>query len=117
MKNIKLDKIWKVRTVKDYPEAKNHLLVGKVVEVNSSFVMLKCRTYHFGRNVNQLRDIHCGNVELRIVPWERIELVNLIDGDFDYKKAELVKDEHGNMVIKSDGIECVIFGTNDNKMF
>ncbi|MFI4910375.1 MAG: hypothetical protein ACIAQZ_01770 [Sedimentisphaeraceae bacterium JB056] len=117
MKNLKLEKIWKIRTVKDYPEAKNHIFVGKVVEINSSYVMLKCRTYHFGRSVNQPRDIHCGHVEIRLVPWGRIELVNLVDENFDYKKAELVKDEHNNIVIRSGDLDCVIYGTNDNRVF
>ncbi len=117
MKNAKLEKIWKIRTVKDYPEAKNHIFIGKVVEMNSSYVMLECRTYHFGRNVNMPRDIHCGNVEIRIVPWNRIELVNLLDEKFDYKKAELVKEDNGNICLKSGDLSCLIYGSNDSRVF
>lgn len=117
MKNVKLEKIWKLRTVKDYPGAKNHVFVGKVVEINSSFVMLDCRTYHFGKNVNLPRDVHCGDVELRMVPWSRIELVNLIDENFDYKKAEVIKDDKGNICLKAGLLRCVLYGTNDSRVF
>ena len=117
VKNLKLDKIWKLRVVKEYPEAKNHLFIGKVVELNTSYVLLDCRTYHFGRNVNLPRDIHCGNVELRLVPWGRVELVNLINENFDYKSAELDKDEHNTIVLVSGVISCLIYGTNDSRIF
>ncbi len=116
MKNTKLEKIWKIRTVKDYPEAKNHLLIGKVVEMNSSYVMIRCRTYHFGKNAT-IPNIHCGNVETRIIPWSRIELVNLIDEAFDYKNAELIKDEAGNICLKSGDLSCLIYGSNDSRAF
>jgi len=116
MKDAKLEKIWKIRTVKDYPEAKNHIFIGKVVEMNSSYVMLQCRTFHFGKNVT-IPHIQCGSVELRIVPWNRIELVNLIDEGFDYKKAELVKEDNGSVCLKSGKISCLICGSNDSRVF
>ena len=53
-------RIWKVRTVKDYPEAHNHLFIGQVLQVTESYVRLDCRTYHFGRVVNSVKDIKVG---------------------------------------------------------
>ena len=37
------NKIWKIRTIKNYPDAHNHLLVGKVLEITDSYVCIHCR--------------------------------------------------------------------------
>ena len=117
MKEMMLEKIWKLRTVKDYPEAKNHIFVGKAVEITDSYVVLDCRTYHFGRTVNQPRDIRVGAVEFRVIPWGRIELVNLLDKDFDYKKPKIVKDENGTISLKSGSTICTLYRANDSRVF
>ena len=66
----------KIRTIKNYPDAHNHLLVGKVLEITDSYVRLHCRTYHFGRVINSPKDILIGGVMVRVVPWSRIEIIN-----------------------------------------
>ena len=43
-------KIWKIRTVKEYTDAHNHILVGRVLAITDSYVRLHCRSYHFGKN-------------------------------------------------------------------
>ena len=37
-------KIWKIRTVKAYPEAHNHIIIGHVLERTDSYVRLDCKT-------------------------------------------------------------------------
>ena len=51
------DKIWKIRTIKSYPEATNHLLVGRVLDITDSYVRLHCKTYHFNGPVAEPEDI------------------------------------------------------------
>jgi hypothetical protein len=31
-------KVWKIRTIKNYPEAHNHLLAGEVLEITDSYI-------------------------------------------------------------------------------
>ena len=33
-------KIWKIRTVKNYPEAHNHLLIGEVLEIEKYYELI-----------------------------------------------------------------------------
>lgn len=89
MDTEKSKKIWKIRTVKNYPEAHNHVFVGEVLEVKDSYIKLNCRTFHFGRNVNAPKDIRVGNIGIRIIPWNRVEIINDLEPTFNYKEAQL----------------------------
>ena len=95
-------KIWKIRTIKNYPDAHNHILVGKVLEITDSYVRLRCRTYHFGRLINKPEDIQIGNLMVRVVPWSRIEIINEMPPMFDYRRNTLIADKEGE-VLFSDG--------------
>ncbi len=95
-------RIWKIRTIKNYPEAHNHLLVGKVLEITDSYVRLHCRTYHFGRIINRPEDIQIGNLMIRVVPWSRIEVINEMPPMFDYVRNSLIANKEGE-VLFSDG--------------
>lgn len=109
--------IWKVRSIKNYPEARNHIFIGKPVEVNSTYAVLKCRTYHFGKSVHTARDIQVGNIEHRIVPWDRIEIVNLVEKEFDYKNAKLVVSDGGAIVLSDGMMSVALVGSNDSRVF
>jgi len=91
-------KIWKIRTIKNYPQAHNHLLVGKVLEITDSYVRLHCRTYHFGSLVSGPDDILIGNVMVRVVPWSRIEVINELPPNFDYVRSTVIADKVGQVL-------------------
>jgi hypothetical protein len=91
-------KIWKVRTIKNYRDAHNHILVGKVLEITDSYVRLHCRSYHFGRILNQPRDVIVGAVMVRVVPWSRIEIINELPSGFDYIRSSLIADKEGEVL-------------------
>ena len=95
--------IWKIRTIKNYPEAHNHLLVGRVLETTESYVRLHCRTYHYGRMVNRPEDIKIGALGVRLVPWSRVEIINELPVTFDYVKSTLIALDEGQ-VFFSDGV-------------
>ncbi len=94
MENLITDKdksnIWKIRTVKNYAEASNHIIVGKVLACNTAFVRLHCRTYHFRKNAHSPADIKVGEIMNRVIPWSRIEIINELNTMFDYTKAQLI---------------------------
>lgn len=94
--------IWKIRTIKNYPEAHNHVIVGKVLEITDSYIRLHCRTYHYGRFVAKPEDIRIGSLMVRVVPWARVEIINELPATFDYTKTLLVATVEGE-VFFSDG--------------
>jgi len=94
------NKIWKIRTIKNYPEAHNHLLVGKVLETTDSYVRIHCRTYHFGRIINGPEDVQIGGLMNRVVPWSRIEIINELPPSFDYIRSTLVADREGEVIFQ-----------------
>jgi len=104
--------IWKIRAVKSYPEAHNHLLVGEVRRSDDVAVELHCRTYHFGRAVNKIGDIRVSSPDVRIIPWNRIEIVRVLEEHFDYANAKLESDNEGNIRLCDGRHECSIISVN-----
>jgi hypothetical protein len=94
--------IWKIRTIKNYPEAHNHLLLGRVLQVTDSYIRLHCRSYHYGRVVNKPDDIKIGGLQVRVVPWSRVEIINELPPTYDYVKSALIATDEGQ-VLFSDG--------------
>lgn len=102
------NKIWKIRTIKNYPEAHNHLLVGKVLEITESYVRIHCRTYHFGRIINRPEDVQIGDLMNRVVPWSRIEIINELPPQFDYIRNTLIADKEGEVIFQNGQHTCPV---------
>ena len=102
------NKIWKIRTIKNYPEAHNHLLVGKVLEITESYVRIHCRTYHFGRIINRPEDVQIGDLMNRVVPWSRIEIINELPPTFDYIRNTLIADKEGEVIFQDGRHACPV---------
>jgi hypothetical protein len=96
------NKIWKIRTIKNYPEAHNHILVGKVLQITDSYVRLHCRSYHFGRVICGPKDVQIGNLMVRVVPWSRIEIINELPDSFDYVRNTLIGDKQGEVLFQDN---------------
>jgi hypothetical protein len=92
--------IWKIRTIKNYPEAHNHLLVGRVLGITDSYVRLHCRSYHFGRLITKPEDVQIGGLMVRVVPWSRIEIINELPASFDYVRSMVVADKAGQVLFQ-----------------
>ena len=95
--------IWKIRTIKNYPEAHNHLLVGRVLKITESYIRLHCRTYHYGRMMTKPDDVKIGPLMVRVVPWSRVEIINELPPAFDYVKNVLIATDEGQ-VFFNDGV-------------
>ncbi len=104
------NKIWKIRTIKSYPEATNHLLVGRVLAITDSYVRLHSRTYHFNRPVAKPEDMQIGDVMVRVVPWSRIEIINELPENFDYIRSSLIADTEGQVLFQ-DGKHAFPMGS------
>jgi hypothetical protein len=108
-------RIWKVRSIKPYPDARNHILVGQVLAEHGPCVLLFCRTFHFGRSVNGVKDITVGPLGKRIIPWVRIEIINELSGDFDFQAAKLVKDAKGVIALSDGKSSCPLTSQQDRR--
>ncbi|MCF7956946.1 MAG: hypothetical protein K9M57_00720 [Phycisphaerae bacterium] len=109
-------KIWKIRTVKDYPEAHNHVLVGQVLEHNDAFIRLHCRSYHFGGAINSPRNVREGVLMVRIIPWQRVEVINELPSSFNYVNAKVALEKDEDVVLK-DGMYTSSLASRHDKRY
>jgi len=100
--------IWKVRTVKPYHEARNHLFVGRVLERDAACVRLLCLTFHYGRLVTRISDIATGPLGTRILPWARIEVINELPAGFCFEQATVRLDKAGSLVLSDGTNGCIL---------
>jgi hypothetical protein len=83
--------------------------------LNQSYVRLDCKTYHFGKTINGIRDIREGTKSKRILPWNRIELINELPSTFDYSKAELITTKEEKIALSDGKINCILSSSYDNR--
>jgi len=79
------DKIVKMRWVKNYASANNHIAVGRVAEESEHCLIAECRTLHFGKLVRDRSRVKHGDACLRAIPWGRIEVIHVLEDDTDWK--------------------------------
>jgi hypothetical protein len=108
MEETKKQLVWKVRAVKDYADAHNHVFVGQVMGVTANYIRLKCKTFHYGRRINSKKDVREGGYELRIIPWHRVEVINELSVDFQVKHAKLTVANNGETTLCCGKLVCVI---------
>ncbi len=97
-------KIVRVRWVKPYQEAHNHVAIGEVQGETPSYLLICCKTYHFGSAVGSgtvrlVSDRFVGGVVegdrcVRAVPWSRIEVIHELPADTLWD-VEALTDEAG----------------------
>lgn len=115
MAELNETKIWKIRTIKNYPEAHNHLLVGRVLEITDSYVRMHCRTFHFGKVVDGPRDIEIGDLMVRVVPWSRIEIINELPPAFNYAKTMVIADKEGEVLFQDTQYKCPLVSGQEQR--
>jgi hypothetical protein len=76
------NEVWKIRCKKQYVEANNHLIVGYLLKYSTEYVKVLGRTFHFGKVLTEKSGISIGEFDNRIVPWNNIEIVNILPNDF-----------------------------------
>jgi len=105
--------IWKIRSIKPYHDAHNHLLIGQVVNRDEVCLELMCKSFHFGRAVNRVKDITVGKLAKRILPWTRIEIINELPASFDFQNAKLQADDKGGVNFTDGSYCCPIVAIKD----
>ncbi|OGV62403.1 MAG: hypothetical protein A2283_17910 [Lentisphaerae bacterium RIFOXYA12_FULL_48_11] len=93
------DKIVRVRMVKNYSTAHNHLAIGQVLEETPTYIRMNCRIFHFANRSGRL--VGESEIGVRILPWLRIEVIAELPSATDWKK-EAVFDRKNNFVLLDD---------------
>lgn len=93
------DKIVKIRWVKNYASARNHIAVGLVKGETQHCLVVECRTFHFGKLVRDRSRVEHGDVSIRAVPWNRIEVVHVLEEDTDWKVDFMMDEENGDLIL------------------
>ena len=104
----KRGRVWKIRVVKPYAEAHNHVIIGDVLEETPTWIRVRGRTYHFGKTVQRIQDIKVGAKSVRIIPWSRVEVIHELPGSFEWDRGALVADGKGNIALKQGDSVCPI---------
>ena len=104
-------RIVKIRWIKPYPEAHNHIAIGEVVDETNIALKVNCRTYHFGKTVDAkncelkpgkyVGGVLAGKKAIRVIPWNRIEVMHQLSDDTDWDVTGKF-DSDGNCVLKNE---------------
>ena len=90
----------RLRCKKDYPGAHTHILIGRVVEENESYIAVQGRSFHFARIVDGRKSqINIGQETVRVVPWANVELIHWLTELTDWN-AELGFDAKGSLILQ-----------------
>ena len=84
--------IVKVRWLKPYEGAQNHICIGEVLEETSQCLKILGRTYHFRRPQGNVRAVQTSGIKVRWIPWNRIEVVTELHPDTDWRNLQLKVD-------------------------
>lgn len=94
-------KVVRVRWMKPYPSAHNHVAIGLVLEETASYLTLNCKTYHFGNGVGaacvELVPNLCvggiveGEKSVRAIPWGQIAVINVLPVDTEWDVSATVE--------------------------
>ena len=91
-------KIVKVRQIKEYREARNHVLIGEVLEENERYLRLRCKTFHFrSGGYKTTGSIDVGKIKTRWIPWSMIAVVTELPSDFDWVAAKFKLDKSAKL--------------------
>lgn len=109
--------IWKVRQKKPYPEAHNHIYLGKVVKETAVYAIMHCVTFHFDKTIDEhgTKKVITGMLRIRRVPWSQVEVIHDLNPQFNYIDAKMEIDKEGTVVFRDEEhkLDCIITKRTD----
>ena len=98
------NKIVRIRWIKQYPTAHNHVAVGRVIHEADNYLVVLCKTYHFGDHIGGKRakmiagkyinGVLEGDKAPRIIPWHCIEIMHELPSSNEWE-TDAYTDEIG----------------------
>jgi hypothetical protein len=96
-------RVVKVRQVKEYREAKSHVLIGEMLEENERYLRLRCKSFHFRTgSYKTTGNVDVGKIKARWIPWSMIAVVTELPADFDWVTAEFKIDKDGKLILQGE---------------
>ena len=110
-----IDKVIRLRCKKPYPDAHNHVIIGRVVDENESYIAVLGRSFHFAGILDRVTSkINPGRSNaIRVIPWGNVELIHVLDGDRINWSAEILFDNEKKHFFLDDEAHTVIAGRHD----
>ncbi len=103
-------KVVKVRWVKPYEEAQNHVCIGQVLEETPTCLKVLGRTYHFRRPPGGGKSVTYSAAKVRWIPWSRVEVVTELPPDTDWQNLRLKVDEQNRLCVVGDPTHGELIG-------
>ncbi|MBI5818435.1 MAG: hypothetical protein HZA88_05565 [Verrucomicrobia bacterium] len=91
--------IVKVRWLKPYEGAQNHICIGEVLAETPQCLKVLGRTYHFRRPQGNIRAVQTSAIKVRWIPWNRIEMVTELHPDTDWRNLQLKVDDNNRVSV------------------
>ena len=91
--------IVKVRWLKPYEGAQNHICIGEVVGETPQYLKILGKTYHFRRPQGNVRAVQTSGIKVRWIPWSRIEVVTELHPDTDWRNLQLKLDNNNRLSV------------------
>ncbi len=98
------NKIVRIRWIKPYSTAHNHVAIGRVINATDNYLVVLCKTYHFGNNVGGKRakmivgkyvnGVLESDKATRIIPWHSIEIMHELPPSTEWE-TDTYTDESG----------------------
>lgn len=95
-------KVVKVRWVKPYEGAQNHICIGEVLEETPHYLKILGRTYHFRKPQGHLKAVQYSATKVRWIPWSRIEVVTELPAGTDWEHLRLQVDAQNRLCVSGD---------------
>jgi hypothetical protein len=95
--------IVKIRQKKEYPEAKNHVVIGETLEETNNYIRLRCRVIHYRTNgyVNT-KVLDVGRIKTRWIPWHNIVVITELPSDFNWENAKFKINKDSKLILQGN---------------
>lgn len=97
-----MPKIVHVRLKRRYMGCKNYIIIGEVLEENTMYIKLKCRTFHFGRLSFGMGGVHQGGLSVRGIPYGSIDTICELPEDTNWKVKPVYSDAADLVILDNE---------------
>ena len=117
------NKIVRIRWMKPYPTAHNHVAIGSVIDETDNYLVVLCKTYHFGDHIGgkktklitgkYINGVLEGDKATRIIPWHRIEILHELPSSTEWQ-TDTYTDESGLCYLNNKQKTVIARSPQDN---
>lgn len=95
-------KVVKIRWVKPYEGAQNHICIGEVLEESPNYLKVFGKTFHFRKPQGHAKAVQYSSPKTRWIPWSRIEVVTELPEGIDWRNIRFTVDAQNRLCVAGD---------------